>query len=143
MIKIMNFVARVFNKEVEKVYALDVRQSFLDYIDKKTKKEGVDNIETILIKDKILLPEKVDSIFLRNVYYCLEKENRIKYFKELKKYLKKNGKLVIVEYEKTKTLIHGTKKQIILDELGKAGYKILINYGFLPKQNFLVFGKVE
>ncbi len=137
------YFAFQFAKEVEKVYALDVKQSFLDYIDKKAKKEGVDNIETVLIKDKILLPEKVDLIFLRNVYHHLKVRNRIEYLRKLKEYLKKEGKLVIVEYEKTKTLIHGTQKRTILDELEKAGYRIAKDYNILPKQNFLIFEKIE
>ncbi len=137
------YFAFQFAKEVEKVYTLDVRQSFLDYINEKIKKEGIDNIETILIKDKVLLPEKVDLIFLRNVYHHLKVENRIEYLRKLKEYLKKEGKLVIVEYEKAKILIHGTQKRTILDELEKAGYRIVKECNILPKQNFLIFESEE
>jgi len=130
-----------FAKEVEKVYAVDVRQSFLDYINKKAKKEGIDNIETILIKDKVLLPEKVDLIFLRNVYHHLK--NRINCFRELKKYLKKEGKLIIVEKEKSGKISHGTRKVVILEEMKKAGYKIVEDYNILPGQNFLFLKKLK
>ena len=133
------YFAFQFAKQVQKVYALDIRQRFLDYINEKAGKEGIDNIETVLIKNKVLLPEKVDLIFLRNVYHHLKTENRIEYFRKLKEHLDKKGRLAILEREKTKTLSHGTKKQIILDELKEAGYRIVKDYDILSKQNFLIF----
>jgi len=123
-----------------KVYALDLNKKLLDFIKKQAKKQKLDNIQTIHIKNKISLPEKVDLIFTRNVYHHLK--NRIEYFKKLKENLKSSGILVIIDWEKNSRMMgHGTDKKIILNELKKVGYKLVKDNNFLPKQNFLIFKK--
>lgn len=130
------YITFLFAKKTKKVYALDVNKEFLEFIDKQADKKGLNNIRTIAIKENPILPEQVDLIFIRNVYHHLE--NRIDYFKALKKFLKKDGKIAIVEWKKGPIAGHYTKKEIIIEELNKAGYKLKKEHK-LDKQNFLVF----
>ena len=122
-----------------KIYALDLNKKLLDFIKKQSKKQKLENIKTIYTKNRIFLPEKVDLIFMRNVYHHLE--NRVNYFKKLKENLKKSGILVIIDWKKNSGIMgHGTDKKTILNELKKAEYNLVKEFN-IPKQNFLIFKK--
>ena len=74
-----------------KVYAIDTNQKSLDYIENKSKKETINNIKTVLANaNKFSLPEKVDMLFLRNVFHHLPEPTE--YFKTLKQCLKDDGR---------------------------------------------------
>ncbi len=130
------FYSFKFADKVKKVYSLDINNKFLNFVKKQAEKKGLENIETIYVKDRVKLPEKVDLIFIRNVYHHLE--NRQNYFKNLKKFLRKKGKIIIVEWEKS-WFNHGTEKKTILKEL-KDFFRLKKDYK-LPRQSFLIFEK--
>ena len=131
------YITFLFAEKAAKVYALDINKEFLEFIDKQADKRGLNNIKTVIVKGDPILPEKVDIIFMRNVYHHIE--DRVNYFRSLKKFLNKDGKIVIVEWKKQGTLIsHHTEKETILKELDKAGYNLKKEYK-LNKQSFLVF----
>jgi len=91
-----------FSKKVGengKVYAIDVNQKSLDFIYNKSKKEGITNIEPVLADEAgFLLPKKVDLLFLRNVFHHLPEPTE--YFKNLRQFLKDDGKIAIMDYKK-------------------------------------------
>jgi 2-polyprenyl-3-methyl-5-hydroxy-6-metoxy-1,4-benzoquinol methylase len=91
-------------KKAAKVIAIDIDQRFLDYIEqkKRTQKVGT-NVETrITAPDSPgLKPGEADVVLIVDTYHHIE--NRIDYFKKLKKDLAKDGVLVIVDYKKEKT----------------------------------------
>jgi len=128
-----------FAKRTKKIYALDINEKFLDFVKKQAKKQNFKNVQTIKIKDEITTPEKVDLIFIRNVYHHIK--NRIEYFKNLKHFLKGSGRLAIIEWKAGETIKgHSTEKQTIINELKKVGYDLIKDIG-IPKQNFLIFRK--
>jgi cyclopropane fatty-acyl-phospholipid synthase-like methyltransferase len=54
--------------EAGKVYAVDTNPEFLQFIRDCAKEKGLNNIITLLIEDKLILPEKsLDLVFMRNV----------------------------------------------------------------------------
>jgi len=70
-----------------KVYAVDTDENLLKFVNRKARQKGLNNIITVLVKDKLKLPEEnLDFIFMRNVTHHIS--NRVRYFKELKKFLK-------------------------------------------------------
>ena len=91
-------------KQAAKVIAIDIDQRFLDYIaqKKQTQKIG-DNIETRLTKPNSsgLKPGEADLVLVVDTYHHIE--GRIEYFKKLKKCLRKDGVLVIIDFKKMKT----------------------------------------
>jgi 2-polyprenyl-3-methyl-5-hydroxy-6-metoxy-1,4-benzoquinol methylase len=91
-------------KKAAKVIAIDIDQRFLDYIEqkKRTQKVGA-NVETrITAPDSPgLKPGEADVVLIVDTYHHIE--NRIDYFKKLKKDLAKGGVLVIVDYKKENT----------------------------------------
>ncbi len=129
--------------EKGKVFAIDTNQKSLDYIDGKLKKEGLINIETVLANEKGLsLPEKVDLFFLRNVFHHLPQQDE--YFKNIKQFIKKEGKIAIIDYKNkgfsfTGILGHYTPKEVLIADLEKAGFYVFEKFDFLPEQLFIVF----
>jgi ubiquinone/menaquinone biosynthesis C-methylase UbiE len=95
-------------RQADTVYAIDIDQRFLDYIEQR--KEGFrdglgQNVLTILSREENpgLFPKKVDLVLLVNTYSYLD--DRIKYLKEVKKIILKNGALVIVDFKEKNTPI--------------------------------------
>ena len=145
-----------------KVYAIDTNKEFLDYIAETAKKKNLNNIKPIFATEEkehlrnlkggfapyeSKLPEKgLDAIFMRNVTHHLP--NRLQYFKNLKVFLKPQGRVFIIEYKKGKGLFfsglfgHNVEKEIIIKEMTKAGYKLIKEFNFLPKQHFTVYSQI-
>ena len=132
--------------EKGKVYSIDTNKDLLEFISIYAKQKKQYNIITILSTDEdIPLNEvKVDLIFMRNSYHHLK--NRIGYVKKLKKILKFNGKIAIIEY-KTKGISfishrpsdHYVIPEVIIKEMETAGYKAEEKHFFLPEQSFIIF----
>jgi ubiquinone/menaquinone biosynthesis C-methylase UbiE len=130
-----------------KVYAVDINQEFLEFINNSAEKKGLNNIVTLLItEDKLDLPEKnLDFIFMRNVTHHIP--NRVKYFKNLEMFLKSNGRIIIIEYKKGKPFTfrgmfgHYLPKETIMQEMEEAGYTVEKEFDFLPEQHFTIYSK--
>ena len=126
-----------------RVWGIDIEPNLVNYLNQRAEKEGIENLYSILgtFSDP-LIPEKVDFIFIVNTYHHIS--HRKSYFENLRKSLKPNGKIVIVDFRKGKLPIgpkdHAkiSKKQII-SELIAAGYKVDSDHDFLKYQNLLIF----
>jgi hypothetical protein len=71
----------------------------LDYVNHITKKEGINNIKTVLADDNgLILSERVDIFFLRNVFHHLLEP--VEYFKNIRHFLNNDGKIALIEYKK-------------------------------------------
>jgi len=131
--------------EEGRVYAVDTKPKFLEYIKNSAKEKGLDNvIPTLVSGDKLNLPEKsLDLIFMRNVTHHIA--NRVKYFKSLKRFLKPDGKIIIIEYKKGKPFTfrgifgHDVPKETIIQEMEEAGYLLEKEFDFLPEQHFTIY----
>jgi ubiquinone/menaquinone biosynthesis C-methylase UbiE len=133
--------------EEGKVYAVDTNPNLLNFVKNSAKAKGLDNvIPTIASGDSLAIPEKsLDFIFMRNVTHHLH--DRIKYFKDLKKYLRSEGKIIVIEYNRGKPLSflrifgHYVLKEIIQQEMNEAGYIFMKEFDFLPDQHFTIYSK--
>ena len=130
-----------------KVYAVDASRDFLEFIKKSAKDKGLNNvIPTLVSEDKLDLPEKnLDFVFMRNVTHHIP--NRVKYFRNLKDFLKPDSKIIIIEYVKGKFFTfrgifgHDVPKEIITREMEEAGYLLENEFDFLPEQHFTIYSK--
>lgn len=129
-----------------KVYAVDIEKGMIEYIEKRAQKEGLNNMNYILAKpDDPLLPKSsVDLIFICDTYHHIEKRDG--YLKILKDVLKKDGRLVIVDFHAVNTpvgppLSMRIPKEKTVKEILSAGFKAEAEYFFLPYQYFLIFSK--
>lgn len=131
--------------ETGKVYALDTDERFLGFVKERAQKEGLNNLYTIKVNAfELRLPENVDLFFLRNVYHHLPEP--IKYFVNLRKFLKPNGRIAIIERTKPKRRLffgqtHATPEPVIVEHLIRSGFVISNRFDFLKDQCFLIFRK--
>jgi len=130
--------------ELGKVYAVDINPEFLQFIKDIAKEKGLNNIITLLIENKLILPEKsLDFVFMRNVTHHLT--NRVEYFKNLKQFLEPNGRIVIIEHKKDKKFSfhrlsgHYVPKETIIQEMKEAMYLLEKEFNFLPEQHFTMY----
>ncbi len=131
--------------EEGRVYALDTNPEFLEYVKNSAEERGLNNLVTILVRgDRLNLPEKgLDFIFMRNVTHHIS--NRVKYFRNLKDFLKPDGRIIIIDYKKDKPLTfrwlfrHSIPKEVIKKEMEEAGYLLEKEFDFLPEQHFTIF----
>ena len=131
--------------EEGRVYAVDTKPEFLEYVKNSAKEKGLDNVTPALVSgDKLDLPKNsLDFIFMRNVTHHIP--SRVEYFKSLKRFLKPDGRIAIIEYKKGKIFIfrglfgHYLSKEIIIQEMKEAGYSLEKKFNFLPEQHFTIY----
>jgi arsenite methyltransferase len=140
----MIFAAKV--GENGTVYAADTDKDIVAYLDNRSKKEGINNIRSILAKsdDPMLPSASLDLIFICNTYTFIA--NRIQYLERLKEHLKSTGRLAIVSYNKVESpvgppLAKRVSRETTIQEAEKAGFKLSSEHFFLPYQHFMVFEK--
>lgn len=128
-----------------RVYAVDIKPKYLEYVRIQAKEEGIDNVVLVLAKrDRVELPENsLDLIFCRNVFHHLKEPS--KYFFNLKKSLKTDGRVAIIDYKPkfgfafVSFFRHYTPEEVIKSEMKKGGYFLVKSFAFLPAQSFYFF----
>jgi ubiquinone/menaquinone biosynthesis C-methylase UbiE len=133
--------------ETGKVYAVDVEPEMLAYTRESLERLGIPaTVEFVLAQpDDPKLPKgTLDLIFICNVYHHLE--NRPAYFSRLKAALKAGGRIAIVDFyhdERSGEVgfpkRHLVARETVVGEMTKAGYQLVREHGFLPRQYFLEF----
>lgn len=124
---------------------LEISASDVESMQMDADRLGLDNYKAILVKsnDPELDPGSVDVVFLCNAYHHLS--NRVDYFKTTSAGLKKDGRVVIVDFYKKQMEVgpppsHNVAKEVVLEEMKAAGYKLLEDKDFLSYQYYLEFG---
>jgi ubiquinone/menaquinone biosynthesis C-methylase UbiE len=80
---------------------------------------------------------------MRKVYHHLS--DRVEYFRKVRRLLKQEGRVAIIEYERAKPFTfrgvfgHYLPKEIIAQEMKEAEYRVLKKLDFLPNQSFILF----
>lgn len=125
------------------VIGVDVEKDMVDYLNHRAQKEGIHNLKSILggYHDP-KIPFTVDIVFICNTYHHIE--NRVEYFKNIKRKFKQDGKLVIVDFRKGDLPVgppdeHKLSPEDVIIELGKAGYLLTDHQKDLPYQYMLTF----
>jgi len=90
-------------KRARKVYGIDVQKEMLDFLAEKTRKLKIKNVELLVSKpDEIPLEnESIDLLLTVNTLH--EFEDRERMIEEMKRVVKKGGKLLIVDFMKKET----------------------------------------
>jgi predicted methyltransferase len=125
-----------------RVYGLDTEPDMVKYLAERAQKDGLKNLTAVAAtRSEPNLPEKADLVILVDVYHHVE--NRERYFGKLRASLKPDGRVAIIDYRPDAP--EGPPKNAriaperVKAELGKAGYALAQEHGFLPNQYFLVF----
>jgi 2-polyprenyl-3-methyl-5-hydroxy-6-metoxy-1,4-benzoquinol methylase len=79
------------------VYAVDIQQDLLEYINRRDREEHIENVRTVLgeFDDPKLPVRDVDLAFINDVLHHIE--HRAAYLKALGSYLKPSGRIAIIE----------------------------------------------
>ncbi len=127
-----------------KIFCLDNNEELLSSIDRKNNQR----IQTVLYDGKNILLEEnsIDLFFMRNVTHHID--NREEYFQQLKKFLKADGKIAVIDYKRGSIFsFHGiigghyVNKNDIIEEMKKAGFKVFKDFNFLTDQHFTIFAR--
>lgn len=131
-----------------KVYAVDVQDEFIRYLNQKKKKLGVKNVQVIKgTETSTNLPDNsIDLAIMVDVYHELAFPQEV--LQSLRKALKPNGKLLLLEYraEDPEIPIKELHKMSVAQankEMAANGFKLEERQEFLPIQHFLLYQKIS
>jgi ubiquinone/menaquinone biosynthesis C-methylase UbiE len=127
------------------VYANDIDEGDLDYLEYRCKRDDVTNIKMVLgeIYDPKFPIKNLDVLFLINTYHHLD--DPVKLLTNAIKYLKPEGTLIIVEADPEKEEHHyageSTKKEKVIEKVKEAGYTFIKVETYLVRDNIYIFKK--
>ncbi len=129
-----------------KVYAVELQNEAINFLKNKSKQLKLNNVEVIKGTEQSLnLPENsIDLAMMVDVYHELSYPHE--YLQALRRSLKPDGKLLLLEYrgEDLNVPIKELHKTTVAQdnkELAANGFKLVQDKEFLPIQHFLVYGK--
>ncbi|MFC2161752.1 class I SAM-dependent methyltransferase [Acidobacteriota bacterium] len=124
-----------------KIYANDISTRALSSIRSRCKKEGINNIETIMGEvENPLFPQGLDMIFMVAAFHDFEKP--VKWLENAKTSMKPEATLVIVEKDPERYAQdsgHHMTKNEILDTVKKANFELVQVETFLDNDNIYIF----
>jgi len=129
-----------------KVIAEEVQQKMLDLMAAELKKRNITNVEMVLggLRDPRLPENAVDLALLVDVYHEFsEPETMIGH---IRRSLKPQGRLVLVEYRKEDPSVpilplHKMSVEDVCSEIEPLGFHLQESLEFLPTQHILIFKK--
>ncbi len=123
-----------------RIFAEEIRAELVSYMKERADIEETPQVVPILGKtDDPCLPDSLDMIFMCNTYRYID--GRIAYFSALHENLAPGGRLVVVGFRRSPkdpspARIHPEQ---VTAELEVAGYELIKELTFLPKQYFLIY----
>jgi SAM-dependent methyltransferase len=131
-----------------KVYAVEIQDEMIRALNNRKKLLNSTNVE--VIKGTITSPNlpvnSVDLAVMVDVYH--ELEYPVEVLASIKKSLKKDGQLLLIEYKGEDPSVairplHKTTVAQLNKELGANGFKLAYDGEFLPIQHFLLYKKAD
>jgi ubiquinone/menaquinone biosynthesis C-methylase UbiE len=125
-----------------KIYANDIEQYLLDDLKEKCKKKKVDNVVTVMGEenDPKFPDGQMDMVFMSYVFHHLD--NPVAFMKNLKRSLKPDAPVVILEQDPAKSDDapgHFLDKKKILRKMERAGYQLVKLETFLKKDTIYIY----
>ena len=127
-----------------KVIAVDIQQAMLDLLAGNLAERGIDNVELALASDEDpRLPEgQVDLVLLVDVYHELAHPEKT--MERVRRSLKPDGRLVLIEYRKEDPSIpinplHKMSVKEVRAEIEPVGFRFHELLSFLPTQHIIIF----
>lgn len=124
-----------------KVFAVEINQEYIDYINNRAKKENFSNIQAVLgTEDNPKVPdESVDAVLILKTYH--EIGQPVKVLRNLRRSMKKDARLGIID-KNGKGDDHGIDKEKVVEEAKRAGFLLKEEFDFTKADGmdyFLVF----
>jgi ubiquinone/menaquinone biosynthesis C-methylase UbiE len=126
-----------------KIYANDIKKSVLGTIEEKSQENNIENITVVHgeIEDPLFPNNKLDMIVMMIVYHDLEKP--VQFFQNIKKYLKSEANVVIIDRDPDRWESGFMTKEAILDSVKKSDYDLVRLETFLERDNIYIFRPKE
>jgi len=125
------------------VYAVDTDARALQYMRRRFQRARLPQIRVVrAIPNDPKLPSRVDLIFICDTWHHIE--NRPAYAEILHRYLRNNGRVVIVDFKPDADPTIGPPKEMrlsaeqITDELRQSGFRVTREPDLLPQQYVLI-----
>ncbi len=129
-----------------KVFAIEIQDDFVDYLNKKKKELHITNVEVVKgsINSPGLQENLLDLAIMADVYHELEFPHEM--LQSIRNSLKPGGKLLLLEYRGEDSSIaikplHKTTIEQLDKELNANGFVLSYDGEFLPIQHFLLYEK--
>ena len=127
-----------------RVYAVDVSPEMIVHLNRRIRDLQLKNVVTILAApdDPLLADGSVDRFLICDTWHHIE--NHPRYLGLLKKMLKADGQVVMIDFKKAQTPV-GPPLEMRIDrddlvrEMEANGFRLDAEHTFLPHQYFLVF----
>ena len=125
------FAFRIAEK-ADKVIAIDIDQRFIDYIEEMKEEQAYERIKDkvstrlSLEDDPLLAPEEVNIVLMVNTYHFLS--NRADYLRRLRSGVKRNGKVILVDFKKGSMPVGPPEdlkvpREEVMKDLSNAGFE--------------------
>jgi len=131
-----------------KVYAVEIQEEMINALNERKKKINIENVEVIkgTTTSPALPANTVDLAIMVDVYH--ELEYPVEMLRSIKTALKKDGRLLLIEYKGEDPDVHirplhKTTVSQLNKELGANGFKLVYDGEFLPLQHFLMYEKKD
>ena len=127
-----------------RVYAVDINPDMIRYMNRRIRDTGLKNVVTVLSDpdDPFLWDASVDRFFICDTWHHID--NKAKYLELMKKMLKADGQVVMIDFQKRDLPIGPPvdmkiAREDLLRQMQDSGFRLLKEHTFLPYQYFLVF----
>ena len=125
-----------------RVYAVDTEPDMVRHLNERASRNGLKNLSAVAGEpNDPRLPQKADVVLLVDVYHHIGERER--YFSRLAGALKPGGRVAIIDFRMDSP--EGPPKAARIEpervkaEMKRAGYELVQEHAFLPRQYFLVF----
>jgi ubiquinone/menaquinone biosynthesis C-methylase UbiE len=124
------------------VYANDIDETKLRYLEARCTRDGIPNIVTVLgtVTEPNLPAGELDLVYVINTYHHLAEP--VALMKNIMPSLKADGVLVIIEHDPAKYAAagsHSTRQDILVSQAYEAGYTLVRIETFLERDNIHIF----
>jgi predicted methyltransferase len=136
-----------------RVHAIEVNPRHIEYLSKVISQQGIGNVKVLRSKvNSIELSEPVDLAFLGSLYHVvytyLSEEDRSQFVESIKKVLKPDGTLAIIDNAlvSDSTLpYHGPyiAKELIIEQMRHYGFRLDRVEQYIPQRYVLLFKQAE
>jgi SAM-dependent methyltransferase len=127
-----------------RVYAVDIQREMLEMLDRRVRLENIGNVTSVLGRadDPQLPTGTIDLILMVDVYHEFSEPQKM--LRRMRTALKKDGRLVLLEYRKEDPLVpirpeHKMSVDEAKMELEAEGFRLSHVDGRLPRQHILIF----
>jgi cyclopropane fatty-acyl-phospholipid synthase-like methyltransferase len=125
-----------------RVYGADLEPDMVRHLNARAAREKLGNLSShVAAANDPKIPARVDLVLVVDTYHHIGQRQR--YFSELRKSLRPQGRVAIVDFRLDSPVGPPARHRVAPEEVGKemalAGYRLVEEHGFLPHQYFLLF----